>query len=638
MLRTVFLLLLGGVWGLAQPGSQAYFLEREPVNGGAELITLFGHPSGSDTEEQDQAVPLLSVLRDTLGDGDSDNDRLRYVWILTSTRPTVIQRAASAISIVWFRAGTRQHDNRVPAPVMDLAAPVKTVWPKLLGDSLQATELDPLGMAVRASTRSYRGNFTDYHELQLFQALGVLDGLAREQTGDPLLSNADFRQLYSRLSLSDRTLGGLVREQNLSRFYDRETARIQETRGHNWELLRQRAELCGLYFEPLELPGDTPPAALLWVAREDLEHGAGHSFEGRFLSIANPWTDERLQHWTGYTEVRYFDDDNRVVSPGTPGSRAVEMIPLAFYSLDHPRVPLLLADFRDQMTPKRREMFLHGSSIFVTGVLGITRFGNLPFFAAETAWMFVRGRHGAAVNRSARLRAYSEARAFLAVDSRLNPKLKAEILARVDHLALNPLENGAANETKLAREQYNALVRYAQAPGGLIAKLESDRRKELASYTQSRTRRTLAVFGRVFNPGPRVSTAVPEPMVLAELDAHRRSLYHQRYLSQLLGSSPQPDVVGDVDEIRRSVEALSDEQEASLRAPQLIAQVFERSQDSDLRVACLRALHRLNVEQARNELRRLSVDPGTRERWRELCRLYLSGEPGPLEAGALGGQ
>ena len=638
VLKTVLLVLLGVVWASAQPASPAYFLEREPVNGGAELVTLFGHLSGSDTGKQDPAVPLLSVLRDTLGDGDSDNARLRYVWILTSTRPTAIQRAASAMSIVWFRAGSRQHDDRVPAPVMDLAAPVKTVWPKLLGDSLQATELDPLGAAVRTTTRGYRGNFSDYHKLQLFQALGALDGLAREQTGDRLLSDADFRQLYSRLSLSDRALGGLVREQNLSRYYDRETARIQETRGHNWELLRQRAELCGLYFEPLQLPGDTPPEALLWVAREDLERGAGHSFDGQFLSIADPWTDERLQHWTGYSEVRYFDDDNRIVSQDTPGSRAVEMIPLAFYSLDHPRVPLLLADFRNPLTPKRREMFLHGSSVFITGVLGITRFGNWPFFATETAWMFVRGRHGAAVNRSARLRAYSEARAFLAVDSGLNPELKAEILARVDHLALNPLENGAANEAKLAREQYNALVRYAQAPGGLIAKLESDRRKELASYTQTRTKRTFAVFGRLFNPGHPTGIAAPDPMVLAELDAHRRSLYHQRYLRQVLASSPRPEVVGDVDEIRRSVEALSDEQEASLRAPQLIAQVFERSEDSDLRVTCLRALHRLNVEEARNELRRLSADPGTGERWREICRLYLSGESGPLQAGASVGQ
>ena len=623
---------------MAQSTKPAYFLEREPVNGRAELVTLFGDMNDPAQEGQDMQVPLLSVLRDTLGDGDPNNDRIRYVWILTSTRPTPLQRAASAISIAWFRAGARQHDNRVPAPAMDLASPSKSVWPSLLGSSLQATEFDPLGMAVRASTRSYRGNFSDYRKLQLFEALSVLDGLEHGPTGDSLLSDADIRQLYSRLSLSDRALGGLVREQNLSRFYDRETARIQETRGHDWELLRQRAELCELYFEPLALPGDTPLAALLWVSQEDLGHSVEHSFDGQFLNISDPWTDERLKHWTGYTQVRYLDSENRAVSRGMAGARAVEMIPLAFYSLDHPRVPLLLADFRDQLKPKRREMFLHGSSVVVTGVLGITRFGNWPFFATESAWTFVRQRHGAAVNRSERLRAYSEARAFLAVDASLDPQLKTELLARVDHLALNPLENGAANEARLAREQYNALVRYAQSPDGLIAKLEHDRRSELASYTQSRARRMLAAVGHLFTLHPRVDATTPDPVMLAKLESHRRALYHQRFLRGLLASSPRPEVVGDVDEIRRSVDALSEMQDAGLRAPRLIAQVFARSGDSELRVACLRALQRQNVEEARNELRRISLDPETGEGWRELCLLYLSGDSGPVQAGAPGGQ
>ena len=331
---------------------------------------------------------------------------------------------------------------------------------------------------------------------------------------------------------------GLVREQNLSRFYDRETARIQETRGHNWELLRQRAEQCGLYFEPLAVAWRYTSGGSAVGGAGRSHQSAGRSFDSQFLSIADPWNDERLQHWTGYIEVRYFDDDNRPVSSGTPGARAVEMIPLAFYSLDHPRVPLLLADFRDPLTPKRREMFLHGSSVVITGVLGITRFGNWPFFAGETTWMFVRGRHGAAVNRSARLRAYSEARAFLAVDASLNPKFKAELLARVDHLALNPLENGAANEAKLASEQYNALIQYAQSPNGLAAKLERDRRKELASYTQSRTRRMLEAFGRLFHPEPHIDAAATDPVMLAKLDAHPSRAIPSAFSSAASGIQP----------------------------------------------------------------------------------------------------
>src|SRR5208337_5441925 len=111
-----------------------------------------------------------------------------------------------------------------------------------------------------------------------------------------------------------------------------------------------------------------------------------------------------------YSQLRYLDSGNRLVSKETPGAQAVEMIPLALYSLDYPRVPLLLADFRHSLTPKRREMVSQGVSGLVTGVLGYTRFGNPSVFAAGWAWTFVRGRHGAAVNRTARLEAYSGAR------------------------------------------------------------------------------------------------------------------------------------------------------------------------------------------------------------------------------------
>ncbi len=637
--RAILLLLLSGMLVLAQTATPPYFLEREPVDGGAELITLFGRVPGTGSEPastQAAGVPLLTVLRDSLGDADSNNDRLRYVWILTSTHPTPLQRAASALSFFWFRAGHTGHANRVPTPALDLGSPSRAVWTNLLGNGLQATQFDGLGMAVRASTRSYRGNFSDYRKVQLFGALSALNGLEQERAGDAWLSDAERRQLYSRLSLSDRTLGGLVREQNLPRFYDRETARIQEMRGHNWELLRQRAELCGLYFEPLGLPGDTPFAALLWVAQEDLKQGVNHSFDGQFLNISDPWTDERLQHWTGYTEPRYLDADNRLVTSDASGARPVEMIPLAFYSLDHPRTPLLLADFRDQLKPKRRELFLHGSTVLVSGVLGVSRFGNWPYFASESVWTFVRRRHGAAVNRSARLRAYSEARAFLAVDTGLPRQLKSELVSRLDHLALNPLENRVAAEGKLAREQYDALLRYARAPEGLLAKIEQDRRKELASYEQSRIRRMFAAFGRVFTGGQ--AARPQDPVVIAKIGAYRRMSHHQRYLEQLLASSPRPEVVGDPDEIRRSIESLSVEPVASTRAPQLIAEVFTRSADPDLRVACLRALHRFNVEQASNELRRLALDPETGDGWRELCLLYLRGGSEPALAVGSGGQ
>jgi hypothetical protein len=579
-----------------------YRSESQPVAGGAELVTLFARlnaaaPSGP----QDLDVPLLAVLRDSLGDDDPDNDRLRSVWILTSTRPTPWQRAASALSFGYFRAGSKRHAGRVPSPAIDLAAPSKSVYSNLFGDSLQALELDPLGMAVRSTTRTYRTNSDDYAKLQVFQALSNLDNLgldslALESGAQSALTENQLREIYSRLSLSTHTFGGLVREQYLSRYYDKETSQLQQTRGHNWELLRQRAELNGLYFEPLATASGSPSEALLWIARSDLDSGATWHFDGQFLGIANPWTDARLMHWTGYSQLRYFDSDNRPVPKDTPGAHPVDMIPLALYSLNYPRVPLLLADFRHSLSPKRREMVNQGATGLITGVLGITRFGNPTFFAADFLWTFVRGRHGAAVDRTARLQAYSGARQFLAMDSSLDPALKIELQRRLDHLALNPRENATASEATLAREQYAALLQYEDSTQG-AAKLERDRRKELESYTRSPAFRVFAPLGRIFTRGPR-----PDPEsdlgLRAQLDAYRRTAAHVRFLEQLLAASPRPDIVWDSDAIRKSVEALSADANARPEAQRLIAQVYARTGDSDLRSVCWRALQVFNQRAA----------------------------------------
>jgi len=588
LLQSALVTLIIGAGFLSQP-SPSYRLEREPAADGAELITVFGRLHDPASGTQDLDVPLLAVLRDSLGDNDPANARLRSVWILTSTRPTAWQRAASALSFGYFRAGSRSHANRVPSAALDLAAPYRSVYSNLFSDGLQALEFDPLGAAIRSTTRTYRGNASDYSKLQAFQALATLDNLDRDPASVSLLPDSQFKQIYSRLSLSTRAFGGLVREQQLAKYYDKKTSQRQQNRGHNWELLRQRAELNGLIFEPLALESGTPSEALLWIARSDLDAREGRKFDGQFLSIANPWTDDRLMHWTGYTQVRYFDSENQLVPEGTPGARAEQMIPLALYNLDYPRVPLRLADFRDSLGPKHREMVSQGAASIATGVFGLTRFGNPSFFAADAVWTFVRGRHGAAVNRSARLEAYSEARQFLSVDSGLDPALQIELQRRLDHLALNPRENDVSHEAHLAREQYAALIQYVQSSSG-AAKLERDRRKELEAYTQSPGRRFATGVARVFTRGPRVDPEKPDPILRAQLDADRRAAFHVRFLNQLLASSPSPDVVWDPDAIGRSVSALSPDAAGDPKVQKLISDVCARSTDGDLRLTCLRAL------------------------------------------------
>ena len=93
-------------------------------------------------------------------------------------------------------------------------------------------------------------------------------------------------------------------------------------RGHNWELLRQRAEAESLFFEPLQMPDGSMTHALLWVAKSDLASNQGRRYDGRFLNISSPWSDKRLLTWQGYSETRFLDSENRPVSAETPGARA----------------------------------------------------------------------------------------------------------------------------------------------------------------------------------------------------------------------------------------------------------------------------------------------------------------------------
>src|SRR5271169_927812 len=94
-------------------------LDSRPVAAGAELLTVFGSfPEKGGAVE----VPLVAVLRDTLGDDNPENDRLRYVWVLTSASPTVLQRVAASIPFFYWRPGLGKNDGRTPTPSLDLGA------------------------------------------------------------------------------------------------------------------------------------------------------------------------------------------------------------------------------------------------------------------------------------------------------------------------------------------------------------------------------------------------------------------------------------------------------------------------------------------------------------------------------------
>jgi hypothetical protein len=537
-------------------------VERVEIPGGSELLTVFGP----------QDAPVVSVLRDTLGDTNPSNERLRYVWILSSASPTLLQRAASALPFYYWHANAGKNPDRRPIPVLDLGQPSRTVWTSLAGSLAQVAAFDPEGAVVRASTRSFRSNYSDHRRLLLLEGLAVLSKLDDQPEAGRLLSDPELMEIEARLTLAAHPLGGLVSEQRLPAAYMKQRTRDDEARGHNWELLRQKAEADGLYFEPIG--GDSAPAlALLWIARDDLRTPPPH-YDGQFLGFANPYNDERLLHWTQHHKVREGRD----------------MIPLGLCSLEYPKVPFLVVDFRDTNGPKRREMFRRAATDAFSGVLGISMWSNWPVLASFSAWNFIRERHGAANNRAARIRAYADAQQWLRLDLSLDPDLRAELIKRLAILGINPLEDSIFDQGKLARLQYAALLKYATDPKGLAAKVEQDRNAELEVYSHGFGERFWFEFSHVATLGAYRHREAPPAATLAALEEKRKLAGHVQFLARVAKSAADPSTAWNMDQVRRALDDLS----ASgfpARSAQVVQRIMKETSDEETRQLCEKALH-----------------------------------------------
>src|SRR5882724_1814788 len=515
------------------PISDIIRLDSIPVEGGSELITVHVRLDGLQSPTNDKWVPLVSILRDTLGDVNSENDRLRFVWPLTYTRPTVKQRLAAAIPFLYARVGNKTNlSQKPPPPAFDLAAPETEVWDKIFWTALQNILVDPYGTPVRASTSSYRRNASDYRKSHLIRALSVL-ALYQAVKGQSAFSDPEMAEIQARLLLTNKTFGGLVNDSNLQNFYQKKTIEIRDERGHNWELLRQRAEAASLYFEPLQMPDGSATHAIVWVAKRDLTRKHSARYDGRFLNIANPWSDKRLLSWQGYVETRYFDSEAKAVAQNTPGAEAVELIPLALYGLDNPKIPMLLVDFRDSYNPKKREMSGRILHDITRNILSLSKFGNLPFFLGRTVFDFVSGRRGIDFNQPSRLKTYSQLKLLLALNNSLQPELRNEVNGRLEKIALNPFENDLDAEANVAREQYEALIAYAGKPGGLAAEVERDRRAEVVSLEHGEAAQLAFRLANIFSYGRYVHREQLTTEIRDRLDIARRLDYHTKFLQHV---------------------------------------------------------------------------------------------------------
>src|SRR2546423_15069775 len=117
-------------------------------------------------------------------------------------------------------------------------------------------------------------------------------------------------EMRARLTLSSKLLGGFYGPDTVDNSVFKRSMATTDSIGPNWEMLGQRAETEGLYFQPLTMPDGTATHALLWIAKSDLSQ-TNRRFGNRFLNISDPWKDQRLRSWAGYSQVCYFDQDDR---------------------------------------------------------------------------------------------------------------------------------------------------------------------------------------------------------------------------------------------------------------------------------------------------------------------------------------
>lgn len=481
------------------------------LDAGAELITFFRND-----------LPQFTILDDVIGNAGPDAHQFRQIWSYSYVRPNLKQKLAAAIPFFYHRAGRNEGPkNGIPAPILDISDPAKGTLGRLAQWIAQIDIFDSYGAMVRAPTRSYRGNTSDYRDMHLQRVLEVLEAGLRPGALPADLRDEDWDEVRGRLALGQKLLGGYVSDERAEAIARANETEDAENRGSNWDFLRQLAEQNGLYIEPLVAGVGAPEQAVLWFAN-DASVPEPAKFDSSFLHIANPWNDPDLRKWNKYKCTWHLDNDGVRVDEGTPGAKATAMIPLAIYSLDYPGVPLLLIDFRSARA-ERREVLRRATDEIATGVFGMTPYSSASWFAFRQTYLFVQNRRGHALNRAERLRAYAQLRqTMLEAGESMDPALRALLDTRLNQLQLNPFEQDSKGETALARRQYEGLVGSPEALRRLNRRLDRDRAKELYNSTHSAAKRTLMQSAHAITFGlvkPRGSLTETQ---LEALNRHRR--------------------------------------------------------------------------------------------------------------------
>jgi hypothetical protein len=538
----------------------AYYWISSPVANTSQLLTLFcrGCVPGTDGWED---LPLVSVLRDALGDHSSENDRVTYVWLLSSSRLGVGQKILSAVPFFYWRVGdgSKSVSSRDLTPLINLNAPQHPVLSGISRNLVQWTAFDPLAKGVRATSRSFWANQVDYERLHLEAAISHLHK-APVSSDSSALTSQELNTVIARLELRKSTLGGLVNDSHAARFGEENSYIDERIRSRNWEILRQFAEKTGLYFEGMSLAGAQDQHAILWFPVGGSRPTGGISLKPiwKILNIKDPWTDHRLNHQRQLSYLRAVDENGVLLPEGEEGSKQIRLVPLSVYSLNYPKQPLLLVDFRDKLRVRRHEMAQRSINEITAGVIGISHFANWYYYVGAMAYNMLWSRRGIAVDQDARLDCYSQFRAELALDHQLHPTLRQELQSRAESLAVNPLAASAAREIETARAHFAQLQSQSGESGKLVARLQKERRAELANFGESTKSSVAHNVLHMGTLGMYTHRVKPEQATFAALDGERRLRYHLGFLDSVVKNGTEPEVAFDRLQIASAIIQLRD--------------------------------------------------------------------------------
>jgi hypothetical protein len=586
--------------------SAHYYWQGSPAGNSAQLLTLFCRAC-EDVNGAGRDIPLVAVLRDTLGDSGIENDRVSYVWLLTYSRPTWEKRALSAVPFFYWKVGDGSSKVRTSdlKPLMNLSLPQHAVVSSSMRNVVQWTVLDPLTMSVRASTRAYRNNQIDHERLHLEEAESYLQSapVTNRETG---LTRKELDTVIARLELRKSMLGDFVSGHRAAEFGQNANFEDERIRARNWELLRQCADKTGLLFEAINLAGTRNQYAVLWYPTDRLTPPDGPRLGSiwTLLNLKDPYTqrDHLLKNtlyrrtWKGQTR---------------------EVVPLGVYSLAYPKMPLLMVDFYDGTHLRRHELTQRAITEITSGVIGLSRFGNWYYFVGADLYDFYASRRGTAMNQTERLSCYSKFRVALALDSSVDPTLRSAMQQRIGAYSVNPLETSAKKELAAAVLRYDMLRASAADENSLFThRLEKDRRIELARFEATKSEQVRDGIFHYASLALYTHQAKGDDF-LARLDHYRRVDYDLNFLDTLSAAGTPPEVAYDrahIERVLSELTALLPEIETPAtrdRAERAIEKLHGLSADAQLKTECRAALDSMHGVGAASGLAEGSGTPET---------------------------